>query len=515
MPINNITQTISELPAAGRRGVDVQTTFVTKQEDFQDHLQGTTITELNTLKTQMNTMSGEMNTTASQVNTDASTATTKAGEASSSASSASTSASTATTQAVIATNASTKAGQWADNAYNVAVETGKYSAKHWSTVAQNATSGKIDKVTSTDNAVVRFDGATGEVQNSGVIIDDNGNVGIGVAPSSSLSSYKTLEVNGAVLTGHNSKTNAELYSNIYLDSSGVIRYLANSNATHLSMYQGKYTFNVAPSGTAGDAITWTNAMSLDTSGNLAVSGTISPNKIYIAPANNILSENLLLVGVSGLSNGLVVSKDTVSNMTLSFTNQTNTLCFKIDSAGNMQTPLVYNNITASAANIFMDSAGKFYRSTSSGRYKTDIETIDKTYVDTFFDNARPIYYKSLSDNDNPNWGYWGFIAEEIAEFDKRLVHWRFDTKDVEVEKERVIPAVEEQKDNEGNTIQESKNESIEKYIEIEKVNDESKPMIAEGVMYERITVLLTAKVQEQQELINSLISRIEALEVAR
>ena len=34
----------------------------------------------------------------------------------------------------------------------------------------------VSKVTSTDNAIVRFDGATGEVQNSSVIIDDNGTI---------------------------------------------------------------------------------------------------------------------------------------------------------------------------------------------------------------------------------------------------------------------------------------------------------------------------------------------------
>ena len=38
---------------------------------------------------------------------------------------------------------------------------------------------KVSKVTSTDNAIVRFNGTTGAVQNSGVTIDDNGNVGIG------------------------------------------------------------------------------------------------------------------------------------------------------------------------------------------------------------------------------------------------------------------------------------------------------------------------------------------------
>ena len=181
MPINNITQTISTIPPAGARGVDVQTIFVTKQEDFQDHLQGTTVTELNTLKDQLNSRIGEINSTTTTMNgyattasAGASTATTKAGEASTSATAALNSKNQASTFATNSSNSATKSSQWADNNYNVVVEAGKYSAKHWSTVAQNATVNKVDKVASTDNAIVRFDGTTGAVQNSGVVIDDNG-----------------------------------------------------------------------------------------------------------------------------------------------------------------------------------------------------------------------------------------------------------------------------------------------------------------------------------------------------
>lgn len=145
MPINNITQTISTLPPAGRRGVDVQTVFVIKQEDFQDHLQGTTVAELNTLKDQLNSRIGEINSTATTMNgyadtasTGASTATTKAGEASTSAGNALAYQNQAETFKNNASTSATKAGQWADNNYNVEVETGKYSAKHWATVAQSA-----------------------------------------------------------------------------------------------------------------------------------------------------------------------------------------------------------------------------------------------------------------------------------------------------------------------------------------------------------------------------------------
>ena len=42
-----------------------------------------------------------------------------------------------------------------------------------------AVESKVAKVTSTDNAIVRFNGTAGEVQDSGVIINDSGNVMIG------------------------------------------------------------------------------------------------------------------------------------------------------------------------------------------------------------------------------------------------------------------------------------------------------------------------------------------------
>ena len=44
-----------------------------------------------------------------------------------------------------------------------------------------ANSKVVQKVASTDNAIVRFNGTTGDVQNSGVFIDDNNSVGIDTA----------------------------------------------------------------------------------------------------------------------------------------------------------------------------------------------------------------------------------------------------------------------------------------------------------------------------------------------
>ena len=70
-------------------------------------------------------------------------------------------------------------------------------------------SGKVDKVTSTDNAVTRYDGTTGDVQNSGVTIDDSNNV---IIPGN-------LTVNGTTTTINT--TNLEVTdANITINNGG-------------------------------------------------------------------------------------------------------------------------------------------------------------------------------------------------------------------------------------------------------------------------------------------------------
>ena len=96
---------------------------------------------------------------------------------------------------------------------------------------------------------------------------------------------------------------------------------------------------------------------------------------------------------------------------------------RIGQNGNFDMPGVYNNTTASAANVFVASGGSMARSTSSAKYKTDIETIQDAYADALL-NCRPVWYRSTCEADNPNFSYWGFIAEEVAAIDPRLVHWK-------------------------------------------------------------------------------------------
>ena len=96
---------------------------------------------------------------------------------------------------------------------------------------------------------------------------------------------------------------------------------------------------------------------------------------------------------------------------------------RIDKEGRLYNQNAYDSTTATAANLVVQSDGRFIRSTSSGKYKTDVETLEDSYADALLD-CRPVWYRSLSSADNPAYGYWGFIAEEVAEIDPRLVHWK-------------------------------------------------------------------------------------------
>jgi hypothetical protein len=62
------------------------------------------------------------------------------------------------------------------------------------------------------------------------------------------------------------------------------------------------------------------------------------------------------------------------------------------------------------------------RFTSSIRYKKDVEDLEYVYAKKILE-MRPVWFRSLSPEDNPNHSGYGFIAEEVAEIEPRLVHW--------------------------------------------------------------------------------------------
>jgi hypothetical protein len=130
--------------------------------------------------------------------------------------------------------------------------------------------------------------------------------------------------------------------------------------------------------------------------------------------------------------------------------------------GRLQSDGTYSTTTASSANVVILSSGLFLRSTSSIKYKTEVEDAELSYSEALVYGSRPVWYRSLSESDPSDYSYWGFIAEEVAEIDPRMVHWGDDG--------------------------------------------------PEGVQYDRYVVHLVGVIQKQQQRLDALEARIAALE---
>jgi hypothetical protein len=115
-------------------------------------------------------------------------------------------------------------------------------------------------------------------------IDSAGNLGLGVTPSA-WNLFKALEIGrvGNSFAARPDASQLNIGANWYYASGD--KY-ANTGAS--SMYEqasGKHTWYNAPSGTAGNAITFTQAMTLDASGNLALGTTSAGTRLVLATSD--------------------------------------------------------------------------------------------------------------------------------------------------------------------------------------------------------------------------------------
>jgi hypothetical protein len=107
--------------------------------------------------------------------------------------------------------------------------------------------------------------------------NSSGNLGLGVTPSAWNSSYKAFQNVAGALVGITAAEQV-LTNNAYVSSSGLYTYSNTAAASRYSLYNGGHIWFTAASGTAGDAITFTQAMTLDASGNLALGVTSSSQR---------------------------------------------------------------------------------------------------------------------------------------------------------------------------------------------------------------------------------------------
>jgi hypothetical protein len=207
-------------------------------------------------------------------------------------------------------------------------------------------------------------------------IDGSGNVGVGVTPSAWAS--VALQVGPyAGLHQNNTLGSAELTHNCYRSAGSTWNYIQTDTAARYRMWNSAHTWWIAPSGTAGNAITFTQAMTLDASGKLIL-GTTSP---YNAARLTVQSAG----GAGGIATA--IQNDNDSYYAINFRNSSGTSCGSISC------------LTSSTA----------FNTSSDYRLKESVQPLTDGLAR--INALKPSIYKWKVDGKNGE----GFLAHELAD----------------------------------------------------------------------------------------------------
>ena len=153
------------------------------------------------------------------------------------------------------------------------------------TALNNATADELVTVGSTTTeldaeANLPFDGTT--------LVNTGQGIGVGEAPSTWASGFDFVQIGGTLALasqpGVQASQAAYIVQNAHYDDSdgsGAWEYQATDEAHRIGMSSGNITFDNAASGTAGNDITWSERMRINSSGNVGI-GTTSPGTLIHA-----------------------------------------------------------------------------------------------------------------------------------------------------------------------------------------------------------------------------------------
>jgi hypothetical protein len=204
-------------------------------------------------------------------------------------------------------------------------------------------------------------------------LDSSGNLGLGVTPSASWTGGANLQIGlGAVYANSSLGACDVSYNSVRTASNSYVYAQTGLNATRLQQRDGAFNFFTALSGTAGDPISFTQAMTLDGSGNLGV-GTTSPQS----------DASYGGFTVNGASGSIITLRAGNSNSGRIYTTTVDQI--NIDANGTASGTIILRTGTGSTERARITSGGNFKIGGSADRATTEG---DKQLV--LFDGTAPV-----------------------------------------------------------------------------------------------------------------------------
>jgi hypothetical protein len=194
-------------------------------------------------------------------------------------------------------------------------------------------------------------------------LDASGNLGLGVTPSAWLSSWKALQIGQSAAITSGGSSDAVFSCNTYLNASAQSIYLNTAAASRYYQAGGVHYWFNAPSGTAGNAITFTQAMTLDASGNLSIKPTNDGGlglDIYRGNSGGFLNSWARITDASGVMSFQQI--DTSSSAGFNWKQSSNsgssfTTNMTLDASGNLLVGATSNSTLASAQGLYLRGTG--------------------------------------------------------------------------------------------------------------------------------------------------------------
>ena len=268
----------------------------------------------------------------------------------------------------------------------------------------------------TANGVVYLNGSKVATSGSGLVFDGT-NMGLGVTPSAWGSGWKAFDIN---TVGAISATTGvlRLYANAYNDGSGN-RYKTTAAASMYSQDAGAHQWFTAASGTAGNAITFTQAMTLDASGLLAIGRTTAYDSNALltleksgvaASVVNSTTNTVTLVNVANGTSSVAYSGTATNHPYYFITN--NSERARITSGGEVY---IAGTTDQGAYNLQCNGTGVWgagaYVNGSDERIKEDIAPITSGL--DVVTKLNPVTYRYKEDWSKDQSTQTGFIAQEL------------------------------------------------------------------------------------------------------